>query len=112
MDSILLAIAAGAIGLVAAGLLALRVLRQSPGNDAVREIGDLIQEGSSAFLKKEYSILAVFVVAIFIVLALFIDFNILGNNTIDTLNAGGAITSDGPWTAIAYLTGAIGSGLA
>ncbi|MGB1748717.1 MAG: sodium-translocating pyrophosphatase [Dehalococcoidia bacterium] len=112
MDSILLAIAAGAIGLVTAGLLAMRVLRQSPGNDAVREIGDLIQEGSSAFLKKEYSILAVFVVAIFIVLALFIDFNILGNDTIDTLNAGGAITSEGPWTAIAYLAGAIGSGLA
>ncbi|MDP6666301.1 MAG: sodium-translocating pyrophosphatase [Dehalococcoidia bacterium] len=112
MDSILLAIAAGGVGLVAAALLAMRVLRQSQGNETVREIGDLIQEGSAAFLRKEYMILAVFVVIIFIVLALFIDYNILDNAKIDELGAGGEVTAEGPWTAIAYLLGAIGSGLA
>jgi K(+)-stimulated pyrophosphate-energized sodium pump len=112
MESILLAIAAGAVGLVAAALLAMRVLRQPQGNDEVRAIGELIQEGSSAFLRKEYSILAVFVVIIFVVLALFIDYNILDNAKIATLGDGGAITEEGPWTALAYLFGAIGSALA
>jgi len=112
MDSILLAIAAGAVGLVAAALLVWRVMRQPSGNEAVREIGALIQEGSAAFLRKEYSILAVFVVIMFAILAGFIDYNILGNATIARLGAGGAIESDGPWTALAYLAGAVGSGLA
>ena len=112
MDSILLAIAAGAVGLVAAALLVWRVMRQPSGNEAVREIGALIQEGSAAFLRKEYSILAVFVVIMFVILAVFIDYNILGNATIERLGAGGAIESDGPWTALAYLAGAAGSGLA
>ena len=112
MDTILLAVAAGGIGLIAAALLAMRVLKQPQGNDEVRDIGALIQEGSSAFLRKEYSILALFVLAIFVVLAVFIDYNILNNDTINSLAEGGAVTSDGPWTAIAYVIGAIGSGLA
>jgi K(+)-stimulated pyrophosphate-energized sodium pump len=112
MESILLAIAAGAVGLVAAGLLAMRVLKQPQGNDEVRAIGDLIQEGSSAFLRKEYSILAVFVAVIFVILAVFIDYNILDNDKIASLSEGGAMTSEGPWTAIAYIFGAIGSALA
>ena len=112
MDSILLAIAAGAVGLVTAGLLAIRVLKQPEGNEEVREIGDLIKIGSAAFLKKEYSILAVFVLIIFIVLALFIDYNILDNAMITELGSGGAITAEGPWTGIAYILGAIGSALA
>ena len=112
MESILLAIAAGAVGLVAAALLAMRVLKQPQGNDEVRAIGDLIQEGSSAFLRKEYSILAVFVVIIFVILALFIDYNILDNAKIATLGDGGAITAQGPWTGISYILGAIGSALA
>jgi Na+/H+-translocating membrane pyrophosphatase len=103
MESILLAIAAGAVGLVAAALLAMRVLKQPQGNDEVRAIGDLIQEGSSAFLRKEYSILAVFVVIIFVILALFIDYNILDNAKIATLGDGGAITAQGPWTGISYI---------
>jgi K(+)-stimulated pyrophosphate-energized sodium pump len=112
MESILLAIAAGAVGLVAAALLAMRVLKQSQGNDEVKAIGDLIQEGSSAFLRKEYSILAVFVAIIFVILALFIDYNILDNDKIASLSEGGAMTSEGPWTAISYIFGAIGSALA
>ena len=48
----------------------------------------------------------------FVILAVFIDYNILANATIERLGAGGAIESDGPWTALAYLAGAVGSGLA
>ncbi len=112
MDTILLAIAAGGIGIIAAALLAMRVLKQPQGDDEVRDIGALIQEGSSAFLRKEYSILALFVLAIFVILAAFIDYNVLNNDMVNSLAQGGAVTANGPWTAIAYVIGAIGSGLA
>ncbi|MBN4064291.1 sodium-translocating pyrophosphatase [Dehalococcoides mccartyi] len=112
MESILLAIAAGAIGLVTAALLAMRVLKQPQGNDEVRAIGDLIREGSAAFIKKEYSILAVFVGIMFVILAVFIDYNVLDNDKIDSLRIGGNIDLQGPWTASAYILGAIGSALA
>ena len=112
MDTSLLAVAAGGVGLIAAALLAIRVLKQPQGNDEVRDIGALIQEGSSAFLRKEYSILALFVLVIFVILAAFIDYNVLNNDMINSLAQGGAVTSNGPWTAIAYVIGAIGSGLA
>jgi K(+)-stimulated pyrophosphate-energized sodium pump len=65
-----------------------------------------------AFLRREYTLLAAFVVLIFIVLAVLIDFNVTNNSTIDDLVSGGNLSASGPWTAIAYLAGAIGSALA
>ena len=101
----ILAFAAAAIGLVFALLLALNILRQDKGNETVQFIGRAIQEGSMAFLSREYRLLAIFVVIIFAVLAALIDYDLLGR--IDT-HDGRTV----PATAIAYLVGAIGSGLA
>lgn len=112
MNELYLALASGLIALIVAAFLSRRVIKQPVGVDSVREIGDLIQEGAMAFLRREYTILAVFVVLVFIVLTLFIDFNILGNDRIDSLIKGGNLDIAGPWTALAYLAGAIGSGLA
>ena len=112
MNELYLALASGLIALIVAAFLSRRVIKQPVGVDSVREIGDLIQEGAMAFLRREYTILAVFVVLVFIVLTLFIDFNILGNDRIDSLIKGGNLDVAGPWTALAYLAGAIGSGLA
>lgn len=112
MNELYLALASGLIALIVAAFLSRRVIKQPVGVDSVREIGDLIQEGAMAFLRREYTILAVFVVLVFIVLTLFIDFNILGNDIIDALIEGGNLDIAGPWTALAYLAGAIGSGLA
>ncbi|NQU97740.1 MAG: sodium-translocating pyrophosphatase, partial [Chloroflexi bacterium] len=61
------------------------------------------------------TMLAAFVGVVFVILALFIDYNVLNNAKITELNdAAGAsgISATGPWTALAYLAGAIGSGLA
>ena len=109
------AIAAGAIGLIAAAITAIGVLRKDQGSDEVREIGNLIKEGANAFLKREYLILSVFVVVVAVIIGVFVDYNILGNAKIDELNGiarEAGVDADGPWTAIAYLFGAIGSGLA
>lgn len=107
-----LSLFAGVLGLLAALVMAMGVLRKSPGNETVRGIGALIQEGAMAFLRREYSILAVFVVVMAVILAVFIDFNVLNNAQIDTLFEQGGYHTKGPWTAVAYVFGAISSGLA
>ena len=112
MMPIYLVLAAGAIGLISALALAILVIRQDAGNETVRGIAALIQEGAMAFLRREYTILAIFVAIIFVVLTLFIDFNVLGVDKINELGERGRLDINGPWTALAYLAGAIGSGLA
>ena len=99
-----LAIAAGVVALIFALLLTLNILRQDEGDETVRFIGKAIQEGARAFLTREYTVLAVFVVIVFIALAVFIDYDVLGRED--------GSASGLPSTAIAYLAGAIGSALA
>ena len=98
-----LAIAAGVVALVFAAILAWRVTQAYEGSEQVRFIGNAIREGAMAFLSREYRLLAVFVVIVFIVLWVFVDADVLGK-----VGESNAI----PGTAISYLVGAIGSGLA
>ncbi len=65
----------GAIGLVFALIIFFAIKRQPDGTDLMRDIASQIQIGAMAFLKSEYRVLAVFVVAVFILLAVFLDFN-------------------------------------
>ena len=101
----ILAFAAAAVGLVFALLLALNILRQDKGSETIQFIGRAIQEGAMAFLSREYRLLAIFVVIMFAVLAALIDYDLLGRIEAHDDRAI-------PSTAIAYLVGAIGSGLA
>jgi K(+)-stimulated pyrophosphate-energized sodium pump len=59
----------GVVGLAIAALLYGWVAKQSDGNDKMREIAAAIHEGAMVFLKREYSILAVFVAVVFALLA-------------------------------------------
>ena len=112
MTELFISIGAGVLALLVAAFLFRVVTSRPVGGNAVQEIGALIQEGAMAFLRREYTILAAFVVVIFVVLALFIDYNLTGNSTIEDLISDGNLSATGPWTAIAYLAGAIGSALA
>ena len=103
MISIYIAIAAGGVALLFAAALALNILRQDAGSEAVQAIGRAIQEGAMAFLSREYRYIALFVVAVFIILAVFIDYDITDKVGTDR---------NYPATAIAYLVGALSSGLA
>ncbi|GIS68995.1 MAG: hypothetical protein CM1200mP8_5530 [Chloroflexota bacterium] len=99
----LIAIIAGIVALCFAGILTFYVLKQDEGNDKVKFIGKAIQQGAMAFLSREYRMLSLFVAAMFVVLAIFIDLDVLGQ-----------IEGDGTWpkTAVCYLIGAIGSAMA
>src|SRR5437660_3718204 len=84
-SSVLLAIGGGAVAVLFAVVLIFLVLREPPGNARMIEIAGAIQEGASAYLNRQYTVIAV----IGIVIALVIGFAI-------------------SWvTAILYLVGAI-----
>ena len=103
MEIIVLAIIAGAVALGFGGILTINLLRQDEGDETVRFIGRAIREGAMAFLSREYTFLSLFVVAMFIVLMLFIDYDVIGKLDWDR---------SVPSTAISYLVGAIGSAMA
>ncbi len=77
----------GVFGLVVAAITFFSIKRFAPGNEKMVDIADKIHLGAMVFLKREYSIIAIFMVVIFVALYLAL----------------------GIWTGVAYLTGAIGS---
>ena len=105
MTILYLAIAAGITGLGFALVLTLYILRQDKGDETVQFIGRAIQEGANAFLRREYIFLAGFVIVVVIILALFIDYDVLDR-------VGRSEDRSFPSTAVAYLVGAVGSALA
>ena len=56
------------IALIFAGVLAIRVNRQDPGTDRMKEIATAISEGAQAFLTAEYKILVIFVAVLFVLI--------------------------------------------
>jgi K(+)-stimulated pyrophosphate-energized sodium pump len=57
-----------ALSFIVVVIFARFVLRQDPGNEKMREISKLIQDGAKAFIKREYRYVAIFVVLMMIVL--------------------------------------------
>jgi K(+)-stimulated pyrophosphate-energized sodium pump len=80
----------GIVGLLVALGLYFYVRGQSAGTDLMRELSDRIHEGAMAFLRREYSVLAVFVLVVAVLLFVAIGLN----------------------TALAYVSGALSSVLA
>ncbi len=58
----------GILGLIIAYLIFGYVKKQPNGNDLMRELEGMIHEGAMAFLKREYSILVIFIAVVFILL--------------------------------------------
>src|SRR5438045_175355 len=69
-SSVLLAIGGGAVAVLFAGLLTAIVLRQPPGNQRMVEIASAIQEGASAYLNRQYTVIAVIGVVVAVVIGL------------------------------------------
>ena len=64
---------AGALALVFAFILSGGISKADPGNARMQEIAGYIHEGAMAFLYREYRYLSVFIVAVFFILAIFIN---------------------------------------
>jgi len=87
------------IALVYAYIRAAWVKKQDPGNDRMKDIGKWIADGAMAFLAAEYRVLAIFVVAVAILLG--VTNSMVGEEQ----NTNGLI-------ALSFVLGAICSGLA
>ena len=103
MEAIIISFIAGGVALLFVLALIRYILRQDQGNETMKQIAAAIQEGSMAFLKREYAVLSAFALIIFAVLWIFIDADVL--NRID------GVDRTLPATAISYLAGAVASGL-
>ncbi len=101
MEILIFAIVTGVLALAFSAFRALAVMGQGQGNETMQSIAKAIQLGANAFLKREYAVLAVFVVVIFVVLLVFIDLDVLDKNPLRSFD------SDAPAMAISYLAGAI-----
>lgn len=73
------------------------VLSQDAGNQKMQQIASAVQRGAQAFLSREYRAVAIFVVIITVILVL-----------LSNLPGSGMSI----WTAVAFVTGALASGLA
>jgi K(+)-stimulated pyrophosphate-energized sodium pump len=80
-------------GLALAGWFYVRVSRADPGDERMVHLMVAIQAGSRAFLRRQYTWVAGFVVLMTVLIAVFLDYG-------------------RPWGAIAYVSGAILSGVA
>ncbi|HAJ32795.1 MAG TPA: sodium-translocating pyrophosphatase [Candidatus Atribacteria bacterium] len=59
----------GIVALIFAVFLSLKVIKEKPGNEIMQGISKLIEEGAMTFLKREYSILVFFIIAVSLILA-------------------------------------------
>jgi K(+)-stimulated pyrophosphate-energized sodium pump len=70
---LLLAFIAGIITLLFAAYLTFRVLRKEQGNEKMISISKAVQEGASAFLKREYKFLVIFIIVVAIAIGAFVS---------------------------------------
>lgn len=88
-----LAAASAIAGLILAAYFSKVVHRADPGNERMQELGAAIREGAMAFLRREYTAVAGFVLIMCILIFAVLDYG-------------------RPWGAIAYLMGALLSAIA
>ena len=98
MEVLIFAVIAAVVALLFAVVRVRDVLKEGLGNETMRNIATAIQKGAATFLRREYTFLAVFVLAVFVVLLVFVDFDVL--DKFDDAN-------DHRWTSVSYLIGAI-----
>lgn len=97
--------AAALVGLLVAFAYSRLVSREDPGDEKMQSIAGAIREGAMAFIRREYQVLAVFVLLVFALIAIFIWYK-----PVEFVNGQRIIgkgTYTGIYTAIAYVLGAI-----
>jgi K(+)-stimulated pyrophosphate-energized sodium pump len=72
-NTVLFGVAGGLAAVLFAVVLIFLVLRMPPGNERMREIAAAIQEGASAYLNRQYTVIAIIGVVIAIVIGIFIN---------------------------------------
>ena len=105
MEILIVAIIAGVLALLFSAFRVFAVVREGEGNETMQNIARAIQLGAAAFLKREYAVLAIFVAAVFVVLLLFIDLDVLDKDPLTSQFWD--FDKDVPAMSLSYLIGAI-----
>ena len=95
MDFLLISIVAAVLALVYAVVRYFAIMKRDDGNEVMQDIAKQIQDGAAAFLKAEYTWLAVFVAVVAV-----------------AIGASDPTTGLGIQTAIAFVSGALASAIA
>jgi K(+)-stimulated pyrophosphate-energized sodium pump len=72
-DGVVVALVCAAAAVLYGALITRRLLRQSPGNERMQEISGAVQEGAQAYLRRQYSIIAMVAVPLAILVAVVRD---------------------------------------
>jgi K(+)-stimulated pyrophosphate-energized sodium pump len=72
MNLLLIAIACGVVALLYGILTSQQVLRASAGNQRMMEVAGAIQEGASAYLRRQYTTIAIVGVVVTAIVAIFL----------------------------------------
>ncbi|MBU1936604.1 sodium/proton-translocating pyrophosphatase, partial [bacterium] len=72
MNTGIISIGMGVVGLLFALMLYFSMKRQEAGTPLMQELAATIHRGAMVFLRNEYSVLAIFIVIVFVLLAIFI----------------------------------------
>ena len=70
---VMFAPAGGALALLFALYLSSKISKAEPGTERMQEIAGHIHEGAMAFLGRQYRAIAVFVIAVFLILGIFLS---------------------------------------
>ena len=97
--ALLIVFVLGGLAVLFAAFLAWDVLRRDTGNDAMREISNMIYEGAMAFLKRQYRTIAIFAAITAVIVGVVIG---AVENNVDL----------GIKTGISFVVGALASGIA
>src|SRR4030042_1432295 len=98
--------ASGVITLIFAAFLVMNVMKHPLGTPKMKEIGDIIFQGAWAFLKRQYSTIAMYSVGIAIIIGVLVA--VLGGTEVEGMSE----IEIGWRTGVAFLVGAFCSGLA
>jgi K(+)-stimulated pyrophosphate-energized sodium pump len=98
--------ASAVVTIIFAALIARNVLNRPMGTPKMREIGDIIFQGAWAFLKRQYSTIAMYSIVIAVIIGVLVA--LLGGTEVEGLSR-----LDIGWrTSVSFLVGAFCSGLA
>jgi K(+)-stimulated pyrophosphate-energized sodium pump len=98
MSTEFLALIIAVVGLAYSWFLVMRVQRAADGNEKMKVVALAIRQGAQAFLKRQYKTIAMF--AIILAIAIFVIYTLTGKSDV------------GVRTSVAFLLGAIASGIA
>ena len=73
MNLLYVPILTGIIAIVVVYFIVQGILKKNSGNDRMKEISGYIEEGAMAFLRKEYSYLAIFVIVVTLAILIFLN---------------------------------------